>query len=189
MHFPKSKGQTSGCQETQRQSACFLDHTYNEMHHHHTQRLSRPWISGWYFQAWEAPVRRISPCNEGHLARRQKYGPRMVVSAQRAPGRSEAATAPRTCGNWRTDMSHKEAFVYTVFTGAAGIWKGMGLDYKTFLPLCKKKKNRHASGNMKPAFRLVIWTFTMALVCIPSSAYPLIAFREGEEELQKDLSF
>lgn len=58
---------------------------------------------------------------------------------------------------------------------------------KLFFPYVKK--NRHASGNMKPAFRLVIWTFTMALVCIPSSAYPLIAFREGEEELQKDLSF
>lgn len=110
------------------------------------RRLSRPWISGWYFQAWEAPVRRISPCNEGHLARRQKYGPRMVVSAQRAPGRSEAATAPRTCGNWRTDVSHKEAFVYTVFTGAAGMWKGMGLDYKTFLPLRLKKKKKACFG-------------------------------------------
>lgn len=29
----------------------------------------------------------------------------------------------------------------------------------------------------------------MVLVCIPSSASPLIAFREGEEELQKGLSF
>lgn len=63
----------------------------------------------------------------------------MVVSAQRAPGRSEAATAPRTCDNWGTDISHKEAFVYTVFTGAAGTGKGMGLDYTTFLPLCEKK--------------------------------------------------
>lgn len=63
------------------------------------------------------------------------------MSAQRTPGRSEAATALRTPDNWSTNIPHKEPFVYAVFTqtGQGASEKEWIWITKLFFPYVKNK--------------------------------------------------
>lgn len=114
------------------------------------RRLSWPWVSGWYFQAGEAPVQRISPCNEGHLARRPKYGLRMVgvLTGLGVGVRQQLFWAPLTTGE---HTSHTRSHLCTQCSlGQQASEKECIQIIKLFFPYVK---NRPATGNVRPGIQ------------------------------------
>lgn len=152
------------------------------------RRSSLPWISGWHFQAQEAPVGKfLSVMKTIWIGDKSRVWGLWKVESQPLV-LMEAATALRTgnnCGG--TDTVDKESLIWAVFTQAAGIWKGIDLDYEVFFFSLQKIGMMQEIWNL--AFSLVIWTFTTVLVFILLHAYPLITFWREESRCKGPYHF